>query len=166
MALSPQVNYTDWSTATRRRNLVLTFVDIGVSRGQRGGSPTVINLSFLDRIWKNTGLNVSAVWNGWKTPDKQLAFRMASSGMLCRVALVRTDVSEELSASFIRVTRIGELGKTLAVTCNRRTMPFFLVTAVKTSNLKRLAFSPKLGAGRYMLRLQFVYTWHPVFTGL
>jgi hypothetical protein len=28
--------------------------------------------------------------------------------MLRRVALVRTDVSEELSASFIRVTRIGE----------------------------------------------------------
>jgi hypothetical protein len=35
--------------------------------------------------------------------------------MLRRVALVRTDVSEELSASFIRVTRIGELGATLAV---------------------------------------------------
>jgi hypothetical protein len=30
--------------------------------------------------------------------------------MLHRVALVRTDVSEEPSASFIRVTRIGELG--------------------------------------------------------
>jgi hypothetical protein len=30
------------------------------------------------------------------------------------VALVRTDVSEELSASFIRMTRIGELGTTLA----------------------------------------------------
>jgi hypothetical protein len=42
--------------------------------------------------------------------------------MLRRVALVRTDVSEELSASFIRVTRIGELGKTLAVTSNRRTL--------------------------------------------
>jgi hypothetical protein len=28
--------------------------------------------------------------------------------MLCRVALVRTYVSEELSASIIRVTRIGE----------------------------------------------------------
>jgi hypothetical protein len=40
--------------------------------------------------------------------------------MLRRVALVRTDVSEELSASFIRVTGIGELGTTLAVTSNRR----------------------------------------------
>jgi hypothetical protein len=27
--------------------LVPTFVDRGVSRGQRGGSPTVVNLSFL-----------------------------------------------------------------------------------------------------------------------
>jgi hypothetical protein len=39
--------------------------------------------------------------------------------MLRRVALVRTDVSEELSASFIRVTRIGELGTMLAVTSNQ-----------------------------------------------
>jgi hypothetical protein len=45
---------------------------------------------------------------------------MASSGRLRLVALVRTDVSEELSASFIRVTRFGELGTTLAVTSNRR----------------------------------------------
>jgi hydroxymethylpyrimidine/phosphomethylpyrimidine kinase len=48
--------------------------------------------------------------------------RMASSGMLRRVVLVRTDVSEEPSASIIRVTRIGELGTTLAVTSNRRTL--------------------------------------------
>jgi hypothetical protein len=41
------------------------------------------------------------------------------SGMLRRVALVRTDVSEESSASFIRMTRISELGKTLAVTSNQ-----------------------------------------------
>jgi hypothetical protein len=38
------------------------------------------------------------------------------------VALVRTDVSEELSASFIRVIKVGELGTTLAVTSNRRTL--------------------------------------------
>jgi hypothetical protein len=43
---------------------------------------------------------------------------MASSWMLRRVALVGTYVSEELSASTIRVTRIGELGTTLAVTSN------------------------------------------------
>jgi hypothetical protein len=41
--------------------------------------------------------------------------------MLRRVALVRTDVSEEPSASIISVTTIGELG-TLAVTSNRRTL--------------------------------------------
>jgi hypothetical protein len=41
---------------------------------------------------------------------------MASSGMLRRVALVRADVSEELIVSLIRVTRMGELGTTLAVT--------------------------------------------------
>jgi hypothetical protein len=29
--------------------LVPTVVDRGVSRGQRGGSPTAVNLSFLDR---------------------------------------------------------------------------------------------------------------------
>jgi hypothetical protein len=42
--------------------------------------------------------------------------------MLRRMALVRTDVSEELSASFIRVTRFGELRRTLTVTSNRRTL--------------------------------------------
>jgi hypothetical protein len=42
--------------------------------------------------------------------------------MLRRVAPVTTEVLEERSASFIRVTRIGELGTTLAVTSNRRTL--------------------------------------------
>jgi hypothetical protein len=42
--------------------------------------------------------------------------------MLRRVDRVRTDVSEERSASIIKVTRIGELGTTLAVTNNRRTL--------------------------------------------
>jgi hypothetical protein len=53
--------------------------------------------------------------------------RMASSGMLRRVALLRADVSEELSASFIRVTRIGELGTNLAVFL--RSVRRLLVTA-------------------------------------
>jgi hypothetical protein len=92
---------------------------------------------------------------GW-----EIGWRMASSGILPRVALVRSDVSEELSASFIRVTRIGELGTTLAVTSNRHSChpdeggakfrksdlqeqhgvasqktAFFIVTDVKISNL-------------------------------
>jgi hypothetical protein len=47
--------------------------------------------------------------------------RMASSGMLSRVVLVRNYGSEELSTSIIRVTRIGELGTTPAVTSNQVT---------------------------------------------
>jgi hypothetical protein len=35
--------------------------------------------------------------------------------MLRRVAVVRTDVSGELRAFFIRVTRIGEIGTTLVI---------------------------------------------------
>jgi hypothetical protein len=56
---------------------------------------------------------------------------MVSSGMLRRVAFVKTDVSEELSASFIRVTRIDELGTTLAVSSYRRSLSSpILVTLV------------------------------------
>jgi hypothetical protein len=47
---------------------------------------------------------------------------MAYSEMLRRVALVRTDVSEGLSSSIIRLTRIGELRTTLGLTSNRRTL--------------------------------------------
>jgi hypothetical protein len=54
---------------------------------------------------------------------------MASSWVLHCVALVRTDVSEVLSTSFIEMTRIGELGTTLAVTGNRCTQHLLLVMA-------------------------------------
>jgi hypothetical protein len=50
---------------------------------------------------------------------------MVSSGMLRRVALVRTNVSEEPNAS-IRVTRIGELGTTQAAT-SKLQLVLFLV---------------------------------------
>jgi hypothetical protein len=43
---------------------------------------------------------------------------MLYSGILRRAVLVRADVSEEPSASIIRVERIGELGTTSAVTSN------------------------------------------------
>jgi hypothetical protein len=58
---------------------------------------------------------------------------MVSSGMLRRVALVRTDVSAEFSASFIRVTRIGELGTTLALTINRRTLQRLGISSQRAS---------------------------------
>jgi hypothetical protein len=49
VAFSPQANYTDRATATCWQNLMPTFVDRGVSRGQRGGQLKVVNLSSLDR---------------------------------------------------------------------------------------------------------------------
>jgi hypothetical protein len=59
---------------------------------------------------------------------------MVSSGMLRRVTLVRTDVSEELSSSFIRVTTIGELGTTLAETSARRTLVLLVRVSVVPSS--------------------------------
>jgi hypothetical protein len=63
----------------------------------------------------------------------EITRRMESSGMLRRVALVRTDVSEEPSASFIRVIRIGELGITLAVTSNRPILVTLMKEALSSS---------------------------------
>jgi hypothetical protein len=55
---------------------------------------------------------------------------MVSSGLLRRVALVIIDVSEELSASFMRETRIGELG-TLALTSNGRRRHFVFFRSLR-----------------------------------
>jgi hypothetical protein len=55
--------------------------------------------------------------------------------MLRHAALEGTDVSEECSSSTIRVTRIGELGTTLVVTSNRRTLE--VLHSFETSVLSR-----------------------------
>jgi hypothetical protein len=60
-----------------------------------------------------------------------------SSGMLRLVSLVRTDVSEELSTSIIRVTKIGEIGTTLAVTSYRRTLRRNALSSSETSFLTK-----------------------------
>jgi hypothetical protein len=57
------------------------------------------------------------------------ARRMVSSALLRRVALVRTDVSEEPGASFIRVTKIGELGTTQAATDVREEIPWYFLAS-------------------------------------
>jgi hypothetical protein len=65
---------------------------------------------------------------------------MSSFGMLRRVALVRNNVSEELSPSFSRVTRIGELGTMLAVTSNRHTLGISSRRASVASYSKRCSW--------------------------
>jgi hypothetical protein len=62
-----------------------------------------------------------------------IVLRVASSGMLLRVALLRTELSEVSTASIIRVTRIGELG-TLAVTVNRGTLRRNAIRLLVTAN--------------------------------
>jgi hypothetical protein len=79
---------------------------------------------------------------------------MPSSVMLCSVALVRTDVSEERGASIIKVTRIGKLGTTLTVTNIRRTLSISLrITSQRASlsfykEFKKLLARCKDGACR------------------
>jgi hypothetical protein len=53
--------------------------------------------------------------------------------MIRRVALVRTDVSEEHSTPIPREIRIGELGTTLAATSNRRKLRRNTKSVVSTS---------------------------------
>jgi hypothetical protein len=54
--------------------------------------------------------------------------------MLRRVALVRTDVSKEPYASFIRVTRIGGLGTTQAAVFLRSVRRFLVAVCVVPSS--------------------------------
>jgi hypothetical protein len=93
-------------------------------------------ISVWNMSWtKISVLTISLFIDLCKYVDGSLShhWRMTSSGMLRLVALVRTDVSEELSPSFITVTRIGELRKMLAVTSNRRTLRRNIVPSERAS---------------------------------
>jgi hypothetical protein len=75
---------------------------------------------------------------------------MVSSGLLHRVALVRTDVSEEPGAS-IRVTKIGALGTTQAATSNRRTLRRIGISTQRTSVASCTDFChPDEGGARFL----------------
>jgi hypothetical protein len=65
--------------------------------------------------------------------------------MLRRVALVRTDVSEDSFAPIIMVT-IGELGTALAVTSSRRTLlrNALMIQVVFLSSVRRLLVTGKV----------------------
>jgi hypothetical protein len=86
--------------------------------------------------------------------------------MLCHVALVRTDVSVEPSAPFIRVTRIGELGTTLAATSNRRTLRrntkwyFFTASVVPSSLILVTLMKEALGSSETSVLTRA--TWHNI----
>jgi hypothetical protein len=89
---------------------------ITLTEGQFGNHNVIIYVNIMQLC------SMNCTYSSWVCMHLRWNWRMVSSGILCRVALVITDVSEDLSASFIRVKRIGELGTTLALTSNRRTL--------------------------------------------
>jgi hypothetical protein len=93
VAFGPQANYTDWATASCPWNLVPTFVDREVSRGQRGVSPTIVNLSFLNRS-RYFSFKQLLIYShkGWvdPVPDPLLVRKSGSAGNQSRVLWVRS----------------------------------------------------------------------------
>jgi hypothetical protein len=75
-------------------------------------------------LWLNTAPSViRCLLQGIsRIPELNTWSTSSSSGMLRRVILVRTDVSEECSIPIIRVITIGNLGTGLAGTSNRSTL--------------------------------------------
>jgi hypothetical protein len=68
---------------------------------------------------------------------------MSFSEMLRRVTLIKTDVSDELSASIIRVTKIGEIG-TKSICCWLR-LTLFLVHRFLSSDDGGVNFLRNIG---------------------
>jgi hypothetical protein len=76
--------------------------------------------------------------------------------MLQHVAVVRTDVSEEGSTTFI--TRIGQLGAMLAVTSNRRTLQrntivYYYTTVVFLNSVHRLLVTANVPSSLILVTL-------------
>jgi hypothetical protein len=86
------------------------------------------NFHFHDLQWRPPVVCIILLYNIKRmkcgTPSKDVRFEVFTAVTMKNGVFwdVTPCVSEELSASFIRVTRIGELGTTLAVTSNRRTL--------------------------------------------
>jgi hypothetical protein len=89
---------------------------------------------------------------------------MVSSGLLHRVALVRIDVSEEPGASFIRVTKIGELGTIQAAT-STILPPFYrsLGPRFVSGHLKTKLLSPPQPNGIHNFEFHSIFLSHFVF---
>jgi hypothetical protein len=96
-------------------------------------TPSQIVLDIYRRNWKHRFAQGSQSSHWWRLCDSDrnpcniwgftaVTCRTPSSGMRRRVAFVRSDVSEERIVFIIRVTTVGYLGITVAVTSNRSTL--------------------------------------------
>jgi hypothetical protein len=99
------------------RHYPIFWVAVGLERG-----PLSPCKSKWGATWKKSSVSGLENWVRFEI-FTAVIMKNGVSGMLHRVALVRTDVSEELSASIIKVTRIGELGTTIAVTSAANVYP-------------------------------------------
>jgi hypothetical protein len=101
----------------------------------REGLVAIYYCLIWDWVPFSSPLTTRRVTVGWKSSycvrsevSRRWQWRMLYSWMWCRVALVRTDVSEESIVSIIRVKRISQLVTALAVTRNWSSILQLLVT--------------------------------------
>jgi hypothetical protein len=88
---------------------------------------SIIWLSYRDSIDEN--------FREYHRGNAVYSWRMPSSGVSRRVALLRTEVTEEYIASLIRIKRISELEATLAVTSSWSTLRRNIISALTMTML-------------------------------